>query len=439
MLQGCYVLIQTAEMLIGTWIIYSLYPEFRKDNKRQRIFWGIGCAALCISYVWSVYDSFISNISVLAIAVQFSCICFVFFRIKFLKVFLLEMLYLTCISFLKLPVLILEGMLFDKTLIEVNRGKRTILECCWCIILITILLLLIGKRKRIEKYKKLIYLLLSERMGVLFAVTVIQWLLLSYNMRLGERGFQTIDLVMNVLVIFCISLFFYYLLLRTAYNEIQMDKNNLDISQSLLQEQIEKIHEFYKKNRMYLHEQRRMMEYLYCMIKEKRYDESEEFLYKYMGELDKEKVQVWTGLPYLDFLLNYKKQMMDQKEISFRLELDVYEYPFEEAELGILLGNLLDNAVEACEKCAPGRREIYLHIWNVRFMFMLKLTNSSSKNPIVVGERFLTDKADKNAHGMGVELVKRIVKRYGGDIDFQYSGDQFETKLIVPITKEEEE
>ena len=51
----------------------------------------------------------------------------------------------------------------------------------------------------------------------------------------------------------------------------------------------------------------------------------------------------------------------------------------------------------------------------------------------------MTDKADKNAHGMGVELVKRIVKRYGGDIDFQYSGDQFETKLIVPITKEEEE
>ena len=39
---------------------------------------------------------------------------------------------------------------------------------------------------------------------------------------------------------------------------------------------------------------------------------------------------------------------------------------------------------------------------------------------------------------MGVELVKRILKKYGVDIDFQYDGEYFETKLIAPITKEEE-
>lgn len=439
MLQGCYILIQTAEMLIGAWIIYSLYPEFRKDNKRQRVFWGVGCAAMCILYIWSAWNSYISNIAILALAAIFSLIYRYFLKVKLLPSFLLEMLYLTSISFLKLPVLILEGVLFDKTLIEVNRGKRTILECCWCIILIAAIILLIRKRKRFEKYKELVYLLLSERIRVLFAMTVIQWLLLSYNMWLGKRGFQTIDLVLNVLLILGISLYLHYLLLRMAYNRIQQDKNNLNISQSLLQEQNERVHRLYQENRLHLHEEWRMMEYLYCMIKEKRYDKAEEFLHKYIDELDEEKSQVWTGLPFLDFILNYKKQVMDQKEISFRLELDVYEYPFEEAELGILLGNLLDNAIEACEKCAPGKREIYLHIWNFKYMFMLKLANSSSKSPEMNGQRFLTDKADKNAHGMGVELVKRILKRYGGDIEFQYNGEYFEAKLIAPITKEEEE
>lgn len=439
MLQGCYILIQVVEMLLGIWMIYELYPEFRREGIWIRGGWIIGCAVLGILYVWSTWNSYISNIAILAIAVIFSLVSRIFLEVKFLKVFLLEMLYLTSISFLKLPVLILEGMRFDKTLIAVNRGSRTITECCWCIILIAGIVLLIGKSKVFKSYKELIYLLLSEHIGVLFAVTVIQWLLLSYNMWLGERGFQTIDLVMNVLLIFCIFLCLHYLLLRIAYTKIQMDKNSLDISQSLLQEQTEKIHELYQKSRLCLHEQCHTMEYLYCKIKEKRYDEAEEFLRKYIGELDEERSQVWTGLPFLDFIINYKKQAMDTADIVFRLELDVYEYPFEEAELGILLGNLLDNAIEACEKCAPGKREIYLHIWNVRYMFMLKLANSSSKSPKISGQRFITDKADKNAHGMGVEQAKRIVKRYGGDIDFQYNGEQFEIKLIVPITKEEEE
>ena len=439
MLRGCYTLIQVFEMLLGIWIIYNLYPEFRKEGRLIQGLWIIGCLIMGIVYVWSAWNSYISNIAILVCAVIFSLMYRIFLKVNFLNIFLLEVLYLTSISFLKLPVLILEGLQFGKTLIAVNRGNRTILECCWCVILMIGVILLIGKRRVFESYKELVCLLLSERMGALFAVTVIQWFLLSYNMWLGERGFQTIDLVLNVLLIFCIFMYLHYLLLRTTYNKMQLDKNNLDISQSLLQKQNVEIHELYQKSRLRLHEHYHMLEYLYCCVKEKKYDDAENFLCEQLNELDEEKRQVWTNLPFLDFIINYKKQMMDQKEIRFRLELDVYEYPFDEAELGILLGNLLDNAIEACEKCVPEKREIYLRLWNVGYMFMLKITNSSSKSPEMSGQRFLTDKADRNVHGMGVEQVKRIVKKYGGNIAFQCNGEQFETKLIVPIMKEEEE
>lgn len=439
MLQGCHILIQVVEMLLGIWMIYELYPEFRREGIWIRGGWIIGCAVLGILYFGGMWNSFISNIFILIFSLQFAglyCICF---KVKFPHIFILEALYLTSISFLKLPVLILEGILYDKTLITLNRGSRTILECCWCIILIVTIVLLMKRKRVLENYKKLIYLLLSEQIGLLSIVAGVQWCLLSYNMRLGEQGFQTIDLVLNVLLVFCIFLFLHFTVLRNAYNKIQMDNKNLDVSQSLLQKQNVEIHELYQKDRLRLHEYSRTLEYLYCCMKEKRYEDAEEFLHKHINELDEEKHQVWTGLPFLDFIINYKKRAMDKAGIKFRLELDVYEYPFEEAELGILLGNLLDNAIEACEKCAPGKREIYLHIWNVRYMFLLKLANSSSKSPKINGQRFITDKADKNAHGMGVEQVRRIVKRYGGDIDFQYNGECFEVKLIASIMEEEKE
>lgn len=439
MLQGCYVLIQVIEMLQGIWIIYSLYPEFRKDSRWLKGVWAVGCAVLCILYIWSTWDSYISNIAILVIAIIFSLIYKCFFEVKTGHIFLLVALYLTSISFLKLPVLILEGMWFGKALISVNRGNRTVLECCWYIMVVTGILLLIRKKKVSENYEKLIHLLLAERIRAVFAVTGIQWILLSYNMWFGKQGFQTVDFVLNILLIFCISVSLLCVLLRTAYNKIQTDKNNLDISQSLLQEQTAEIHELYKKSVEHLHEYCHTMEHLYCCIEEKRYKEAKEFLGKYLGVLNEERSRVWTGLPFLDFIINYKKQVMDQKEIRFRLELDVYEYPFEEAELGILLGNLLDNAIEACEKCEPGRREIYLRIWNARYRFMLKLANSSSKSPVMKGQKFLTDKADKNAHGMGVELVRRILKKYDGDIEFHYDGEHFEAKLFAFIAKEEKE
>lgn len=439
MLQVCYVLVQVIEILLGTWAIHSLYPEFRKDKKWIRGVWIAGGMILCASYVGSTWNSFISNISIIVFSLQFAGVFCVCHKVNFLKVFLLEVLYLTSISFLELPVLILEGILFDRTLIALNVGSRTILECCWYIILMAVIVLLIRKRNVLENYKELIYLLLSEQIGLLSVVTGVQWCLLSYNMWLGKQGFQTIDLVLNVLFVFCNFLFLNYIILQDAYNKIQTDNSNLDMSQSLMQKQNEEIHELYQKDRLRLHEYYHTLGYLYCCVKEKRYDEAENFLHKYINELDDDKREVWTGLPFLDFIINYKKRTMDKKGILFRLELDVYEYPFEEAELGIILGNLLDNAIEACEKCAPGKRELYLRIWNLRYMFMLKMTNSTSKRPTMSGQRFLTDKADKNAHGMGVEQVRRIVNKYGGDIQFQFDGENFETKLIVPIEKEEKE
>lgn len=98
--------------------------------------------------------------------------------------------------------------------------------------------------------------------------------------------------------------------------------------------------------------------------------------------------------------------------------------------MGTVLGNLLDNAIEACQKCGE-ERYIHLQIRNVKKIFILRLKNSSIKEPKCRGGRFLTDKKDTNAHGMGVEQVKRIVSKYGGDIEFRYDSEHFEVNIIV--------
>lgn len=432
-LQTYYALLQMAEVFLGAWILYNIYPEFRKNRGWLRGICILSCAVLSIIYAVNARDSYISTIFILLFAAVFSVVYCCWFKTGFFRCFLVEILYLISISLLKLPALMLECIVSGKSVSEINRGGRTTAECVWCTLLILSAVYAVKRKKFFDYYKRSVKLLVHQDTGLILTITGTLWFLLGYGMRIGKTRFYTLDFIFSIVLIFGIFLCLHYLILRTAYHEARLDKDCLEISQDMLRKQNRELHEMYRKNSEHLHEHRHTIEYLYYCMREKKYREAEEFLCKNCSELKKENRRVWTGLPFLDFLINYKKQMMDEKDIAFRLELDVYEYPFEESEFGILLGNLLDNAIEACEKCKPGEREIYLKIWNLRSMFLLKLINSSSKTPECREEQFLTDKADKYAHGIGVKQVRRVVEKYGGDISFQYSGERFETNIIVSV------
>lgn len=429
MIQIFYVVIQMAEVLLNIWIVRHLFPERRENRRWAYCAAAAGYIIIGAMYAWNNYTFFISNIFILFFALQFSCVYCICHTAKFVRVFLLETFYMTSLSFFKLSIVIIECIVSGKSIAQVNRGERTLAECIWCVALTVIIavVVMITKRKETSgRYKRAIQLLLSEEIKLMAAVTAVQWSLLSYNMWLGVLDYQTDDFTVNVLLIFSLYLCLNYLILRAAYREMRQDNSRLDLARELLQKQNNELHEIYMNNREQVHEQRHILEYLYYCIGEEKYEEAKKFLLKHLDKLKEKQPKVWTGFPFLDFIINYKKQTMDRKNIVLQLKLGVCELPLEEAELGILLGNLLDNAIEACEKCEPEKREIYLRIWNLRYMFMLKLRNSSSKAPTLIGKRLITDKADKNLHGIGLGQVRQIVEKYGGDISFQYSEFSYE-------------
>lgn len=197
MLGLCYVVIQVIEILIGVWIVHSLYSEYRIYSKWARGILAVSCVILWIIYIGNAWDSFICNIFILFYSVLFSGLYSIWFRVGFLKVFLVEMLYLIDISFLKIPILIVEAMSVSEPLHKVNRGSRTLVETMWCMALAITIILVRKNSKFVEQYKKSIQLLVSKYTALMLLLTGIQWILLSYNMWLGMQGFQTIDVTIQ--------------------------------------------------------------------------------------------------------------------------------------------------------------------------------------------------------------------------------------------------
>ena len=144
--------------------------------------------------------------------------------------------------------------------------------------------------------------------------------------------------------------------------------------------------------------------------------------------------RAWTGLPTLDFIINMKSRRMEELAIAFRLSAEVDSVPFSDADLVVLLGNLFDNAMEAAQRCPMDQRSIELQMKSANAMFLLIMENTSASAPSQKKGRFLTSKAEKENHGWGIESIRHIVQKYGGEIDFSYDASKFRVWIMVGCT-----
>ena len=92
--------------------------------------------------------------------------------------------------------------------------------------------------------------------------------------------------------------------------------------------------------------------------------------------------------------------------------------------MGILLANVLDNAIEACQK-NKGRSEIKLKMWNEAGYYFLNISNTVELDVLQENPNLTTSKNDKKLHGVGLKSVKDIVKKYNGMIDFAQKQNRF--------------
>ena len=431
MLFICHMIVASMEMAAGVGILYQIYG---KNEYQERIRVGIcllGYFLITIAHIINMWDSYISNNYILFESILLGILFSWFFRVQFSQVFIIEMLYWINLSLFKLPIMILEGMKFHASLSDINRGMRTLQEYAWSMALLILICFGFAKNRKKKKNRETQLLILGKHIKFFAVIAILLWCTLSYNMWLGLHMFQPVDLLVNLFFIIVTQIYTQYLMLRLVQREVVMENQRLDMVQEILQRRNTELHELYNKNREYMHEIYHNTIYVYHCLEEFKLEEAKEFLQTFLKGYENTKRRVWTGLPFFDFLLNYKKEEMDQKCIDFQLDLDVYEYPFEDVELGIVLGNLLDNAIEASEKCAEGRRYIRMRAWNFHRIFILRLCNSSIKKPLCMERKFVTDKLDTGAHGMGVRQVERIINKYGGDIEFRYDDGHFEVNIMV--------
>ena len=134
----------------------------------------------------------------------------------------------------------------------------------------------------------------------------------------------------------------------------------------------------------------------------------------------------------VDAILNSKISLMNTKEIRVNATARVPDnIGVDNVDLSIIIGNLLDNAMEACEKLPEDDRFVRIFINVKNEHLYMSFTNSAGKKKEKIGGRFLSSKGEN--HGFGLSRVDSLVEKYGGYLTRASEDGGFTTEVILPV------
>ncbi len=136
----------------------------------------------------------------------------------------------------------------------------------------------------------------------------------------------------------------------------------------------------------------------------------------------------------LDSIVSEKGLYCNEHQISFTYMADGSLLQFmDAADIYTLLGNGIDNAIEAVENLEKEKRFIFLRIQQMRGLVQIHIENYCDRK-IEVRDGFpVTHKKDKQNHGFGVRSMQYILEKYDGQISFHQENSLFCLDMIVPI------
>lgn len=135
----------------------------------------------------------------------------------------------------------------------------------------------------------------------------------------------------------------------------------------------------------------------------------------------------------IDSLINSKNTLAEKNQIDFKFDIKVpINMPFDMADISVLLGNILDNAIESCLNCKISKRRIELSIRFEGANLLIKMENTLDKDKIRrVKGKFISTKTNAENHGLGLYSVERIVEKYHGYLECNNNDEIFLQKIIL--------
>lgn len=216
----------------------------------------------------------------------------------------------------------------------------------------------------------------------------------------------------------------------------QIDKRTLQYQSELLERHCQEVENMYRQARGWRHDYHNHIQTMKAHLAMGKLEELENYLNELDTDLTAVDTIIKTGNVMIDAVLNSKISLARAKEITVKAKALVpknLNTSVRELDICLIIGNLMDNAIEACLKIQePDNRFIRVYIDILRGQLYLYILNAVGDSPRRKGHGYVSGKGGRY-HGLGLMRIDQVVERYQGYLERQDEEGVFATEIMLPL------
>ncbi len=295
------------------------------------------------------------------------------------------------------------------------------------VILEFLIILMIEKHIRLDRYIKLS---VGSYLNILFLS--IGSVVLSEIISMPERSNDMVMFALGILCLMNVSTYYIYEKNSETYRK-KLENAAMEKQIEMYAKQFEMITQIQENLRSVRHDMKNHISLLNSYLLNQEYAEACEYTRELCGNVEHVNEYLKTGNIGVDSILNYKLERID-KDTGCRPEIkvDVPNQTFmPDLDLNIVLGNLLDNAMEALKK--TDKKYLSIELKFAKGTLYISIYNAYNGELHQEKRRIVSSKADVQNHGIGLANVERIVKKYDGMIKINRDEEIFGIDIIMYV------
>ena len=424
------ILAVIVECMIVTRMLIQ-YFKFRSDNCRI-LKWLLLFSLLFATDMAGTFgmanETFLIS-SCLLIEIAFSAI---FLKGNIFEKILISVINYVLVYFINLPVMSAISAITGIPMLQLQMSQNV--ERVVCLFITKILYFAVTQFILSFRKKEEYHFSRNEWIMILSAFMITLLIGISmYMITVGGKTTEYIYVAVTLLISCLDAVIFIFLRKMNRTSQIEKERDIMEIQLQRQQDEMQHLQQQYEEISILRHDFRNGIDCLCGMIEQGDCSGA----LAYAKRFKERKVntilsQVQCSSTMLNAVVNAKFDDAQSKGIDTSLRL-VVQIPHDlEFDLSIMLSNLLDNAIEACEK-NPSNAQILLTISEEAGYYRIVVRNTIAASVLKKNQELKTEKANKKLHGWGLRSVTDLVSKRNGLIDFYEKEGMFYVDILLPI------
>ena len=232
-------------------------------------------------------------------------------------------------------------------------------------------------------------------------------------------------------ILICVGLVVLAVVITILLLKRKYDKRLSDFQDSVLKKQRDEVQNIYQTMRAWRHDYHNHIQSIKAMLAMQKFAELDKYLDTLESDLDSIDIAIRTGNVGLDAILSSKVSIARKNNIQVDCTAKVpLTLKITDVHLCAIVGNLLDNAIEACEKL-EGNRFIRIYIGLFKQQLYISVSNSTCEKRRRRLSELVTSKLGE--HGFGLRRIDKLAEKYDGYVNRKNEPGVFATEVMIPL------